>query len=283
MWQYMSAPSDSCRIVLFEYQPGRGAVYPQAFLKGFNGFLSTDGYSAYNGLGYFLAACIAHIRRKFFDAYKAMGKDPAANSPAAIGMAYCDKLFELEREYNGMEPIERFYQRLYKSLPVALELFVWAKSVEALPKSLLGKALTYLDGQKPKTINIFRDGRLEISTMAAENSFRPYVVGRKAWLFSNTGRGAKASATVYSIVETAKANGLNPESYIEHILEQCRGARLNVPAESLLPWGDSIPDSCFHNGAKKPKPPDPAEDPIVAHADAQLSKMHLLSEWQLFI
>jgi hypothetical protein len=133
---------------------------------------------------------------------------------------------------------------------LAEDLFEWAKRTAALPESKLGKAITYLRNQQQWLMNVYLDGRLELTNNRAERSIRALCVGRKNWLFCNTPKGAESSMIVYSIVETAKANGLNPYCYIEYLLDTLPNIRSNEIA-NLLPWSNDLPNRVFAKA--KPK------------------------------
>lgn len=254
MWLYRSG-ARAIPCILYEYTPGRSGDYPKEFLKQFSGYLQTDGYAGYHkvtddvqreagtviGVG-----CFAHARRKYTDAKKAAGTSPAPN--ITRGIAFCDALFAVEKECKGYEAEKRKEYRINKAEPTLSAYFEWVKTTapNALPKSKLSDALTYSENQKEQLCRYLEDGRLELSNNIAERSIKPFVIGRKNWLFSNTPKGAQASAVVYSVAETAKENGLEPFAYFCHVLtelsqkKQCDTAFL----DTLLPWSDAIPDHC---------------------------------------
>jgi hypothetical protein len=150
----------------------------------------------------------------------------------------------LERKFKGLTPEERYQARLEKSKPVSDDFFDWVSRLGALPKSPLGKPVTYSLSQRAFLENVFLDGRLELSNNRCERSVKPFVMGRKAWLFSNTPEGAYASSVMYSIVETAKENGLHPFNYIKFLLERLPNTAYSN-LQDLLPWSEALPDSCF--------------------------------------
>ena len=264
MWIYRTSCDTDRHIVLFEYRPNRKHENPQIFLEGFNGFLHSDGYQAYNNLtdNVTVVGCWAHMRRKFTDILKSLPDYNRPNSPAKVGRDYCDKLFELEREFAELPSRDnfnaRYEARLVKTKPIMEEFFSWADSLtgsfRALPKSPLGKAIAYTLNQRQNLENVLLDGRLEISNNRAERAVKPFAVGRKNWLFSNTENGAKASAVFYSLIETAKESSLSPYKYLEFIFEAAPSLDLfNKPylAEALLPW-NTPPDCRSTNQAKAP-------------------------------
>jgi transposase len=247
MWVYASGKSET-PVVLFEYQPTRSGQHAKRFLEGFQGFLQTDGYAGYNAVPNVVhCGCWAHLRRKFEESLPKSTNQ--GDSKAEIGLKYCNELFNLEKEWINLEYAERYQKRLEQSKPVLDVFWAWISSLNVLQGSNLGKAVTYAINQKT-TLNAFLlDGRTEISNNRAENAIRPYVTGRKNWLFSDTKRGAIASATVYSIVETAKLNNLNPYMYLVHLLTQLPNLK-ELTAETLkqfLPWSDGLPKWCRHS------------------------------------
>jgi len=255
MWMYRTGCDVSNQIVLYEYRPDRQHKNPKEFLEGFSGYLHSDGYQAYHNLpsGITVIGCWAHIRRKFADVLKSI---PDYNKPGSLAMravVFCDTLFALEQEYAKLPTDNNFkarYEvRLEKSKPIMDEFFAWAKSVYgvnilAKPKSVMGLALAYAMNQRIYLENVLLDGRLELSNNRAERSIKPFVIGRKNWLFANTERGATASAMFYSIIETAKENGLKPYEYLKFIFEIAPNTDLNnsQELEKLLPW--NAPDIC---------------------------------------
>jgi transposase len=244
MWLYRTGMYGEHHIVLYEYQATRSGSHPKQFLSEFAGYLHVDGYEAYHSLPNIkIIGCWVHLRRKFDDALKAAPEEQRAGSKAQQGLEYCNQLFKLEREYESLTPEKRFEQRLIRSKPIAEDFFAWAKTVNALPKSLLGKAIHYLKEQWPYLVNVFLDGRLELSNNRAERSIRPFVIGRNNWLFCNTQRGAKASSIIYSLVETAKENGLRPYAYFEFLLETMPNITMNQ-INDFMPWSPSLPEYC---------------------------------------
>lgn len=251
MWLYATGVY-SPPIFLYEYQPSRAKKHPKEFLKGFNGFLQTDGYPGYNSVeNVTLVGCFAHARRGFADALKALPDDSTlARTNAEEGIEFCNKLFKLEKEFKkeNLSPEERYKQRLEKSRPVLKDFLSWLKEKEkqTLPKSSLGKAISYCLNQWDKLEAFMLDGRCEISNNRAERAIKPFVIGRKNFLFSKSPKGAQASAVVYSIIETAKANNLNPFYYLTYLFEKLPNIDLDNLEEldNLLPWSDSIPQEC---------------------------------------
>lgn len=248
MWLYLTGIYTDHPIVLYEYRPDRKASNAEKFLKGFSGWLHADGYAGYHSLPEQIrvVGCWAHLRRKFDEAVKSLPKRDQPDSAALQGQAYCSKLFSIERELQGLPPEERYTQRLERSKPVMDALLAWASTNKAAPKSALGKALYYLEEQWPYLIRVLEDGHLELSNNLAERSIKPFVIGRKNFLFANTPRGAQSSAVIYSIIETAKANHLDPYRYLVYIFTKAPVlAAAHEPdwAVGLLP--ENAPKACL--------------------------------------
>jgi transposase len=250
LWLYRSG-RDGPPIVLFEYQPTRAGQHPRTFLKGFGGFLQVDGYQGYDGLpGVTLVGCWAHARRKFLDAINVLpAKERKQGGTAShVGLDYCHQLFDIERDLKDVSPEERFAARNQRSQAVLTKLRVWLDvvCVQALPKSKLGEAVGYCLNQWTKLTGFLLDGRLELDNNRSERSIKPFVIGRKNWLFANTPQGARSSATIYSLVETAKENGLNPQAYLTYLFEQLPQLNLKdtKALDALLPWSAEVQARC---------------------------------------
>jgi len=249
MFVVRTAGSCANQAALFEYSPTRSAVTPKRIFADYNGYLHTDGYQVYRGIeGVIVVGCFAHVRRYYFEALKSLSQENQKSSYANKGLQYCDAMFKIERDFREKELSfdERKIQRDLYLKPLAEEFFTWAETQLAKcseVKSALQKALFYTVNQKSYLMNVFLDGRLELSNNLVENAIRPFAVGRKNWLFCTSEKGAKASAAFYSIIETAKANNLKPYEYLKFLFEQMP----NTPIEqydSLLPWSQNVPDSC---------------------------------------
>ena len=239
MWLYRTSGDTDKPIVLYEYQPGRGAKHPKEFLAGYTGYLHTDGYAGYHDLGedITVVGCWAHARRKFDEAVKSLPKGKIKGSSASQGLTYCNLLFGIEQEISELSAEERHKQRLKQAKPVLDAMFAWANSRTAAPKSALGKAFHYLKEQWPYLTNYLKDGRLEISNNRAERSIKPFVIDRKNFLFANTPRGATGSAVMFSLIQTAIENRLDPYKYLTWLLKQAKDADLaEENVRDLLPW-----------------------------------------------
>ena len=244
-WLYRTSGCAGHQIVIYEYQMTRSWDHPKEFLKDFKGYLHCDGYDAYHDLpdDITVVGCWSHARRPWEELYETIPAAGRDGSNAERGLVYINLLFAFEHEYSEMTPEERFKKRLKQSKPVSDDYFEWVDTLQAPPKSLLGKAIDYSISQRVFLENIYLDGRLEISNNRAERSIKPFVQGRKQWLFSNTPNGAESSSIYFSLIETAKENNLNPYQYLKLLLEKLPSATTD-DLESLLPWGDGIPDYC---------------------------------------
>lgn len=242
-WVYRTSGCAERQIAVYEYQQTRAQEHPRAFLKGFKGLLHTDGYQVYHSLPLEITVigCWAHVRRRFEAILKKTPKDQQKGSSAERGVAYINALFSLESEFAEFSPEERFRARLEESKPVSDAFFAWAEGLGALPKMPIGEAVGYAQSQRKYLENVYLDGRSEISNNRAERTVKPFVMGRKAWLFSNTPSGAKASSVFYSIFETAKENGLHPYRYMEYLLETLPHTTTSG-LDELLPWSGSLPE-----------------------------------------
>ncbi len=240
MWLYRTSRNAKHPIVLYEYQPGRKADFPKTFLRDFKGYLHTDGYSGYHNLHkeITVVGCWAHARRKFSDATKSLSKEKVKGSLAAQGLSYCNTLFEIEKILENETAKKRYEERLKQAKPVLDAFLSWTKSKPAVPKSAIGKALGYVKSQWPYLINYLKDGRLEISNNRAERSIKPFVIDRKNFLFANTPKGATGSAMMFSLIQTAIENQLDPYRYLKWLLENAKYADLTDPVviQNLLPW-----------------------------------------------
>ena len=246
MWLYRTSGNTDKPIVLYEYQPGRGAKHPKEFLSGYKGYLHTDGYAGYHDLGenITVVGCWTHARRKFDEAVKSLPKGKAKGSSASQGLTYCNLLFGIEQEIAEKPAEERYEERLKQAKPVLDAMLSWANSRTAAPKSALGKAFHYLKEQWPYLTNYLKDGRLEISNNRAERSIKPFVIDRKNFLFANTPKGATGSAVMFSLIQTAIENGLDPYRYLTWLLKTANNADLTdaQAVQTLLPW--NAPTEC---------------------------------------
>lgn len=245
MWVTRGGPPDKPS-VLFDYDPSRAGSVPVRLLDDFQGILQADGYSGYaqvcraNGLT--RIGCWDHARRKFVEASKAApsgakGK-PRQVSKAEVALSHIGKLYAIERQAKALSASERYRVRQAMSRPVLEAFKTWLEDNvgKVMKHSLTRKAMEYTLNQWPELVGYCERGDLHISNVLAENAIRPFALGRKAWLFADSSRGARASASCYSLLETAKANGLEPSAYIQHVLERIAEAETLEQLEGLLPW-----------------------------------------------
>ncbi len=239
LWLQRGGPPDQ-PVVLYDYDPGRGAGVPKRLLEGFKGTLQTDGYDGYNavvaGNGLTHVGCMAHARRKFSDAVKAQGKKKNSGQ-AHRGLALIQALYQIEKASRPLSAAERYAYRQQHARPTLEKLRRWLEETlpQVPPTSATGKALNYLHNEWDKLIRYLDDGRLAIDNNAAENAIRPFVVGRKNWIFSTSVKGVKASANLYSLIETAKANGLEPYAYLRYLFTELPKAETVEAIEALIP------------------------------------------------
>jgi len=259
MWMYRTG-NGHAPIVLYDYKESRAGDNAKNFLKGFSGCLQTDAYHGYDRLlketnagppmEVTIVACFAHARRYFTEALKAVSdKESYMYTSSYQGVKYIDGMFVLEQELSNMPIQQRYEERLSRLKPMLEAYFTWIESEHALalPKSIYGKAIKYSFNQKDKLMNILKDGRLELSNNRAERAIKPFVIGRKNWLFTNTPAGAESSAIAYSIIETAKENNLIPFEYLKYLLEKLPNMDVTDIKEldKLLPWSKELPYNCI--------------------------------------
>ena len=241
MWVYASSKRADVQIRIFEYRDSRSGDCAVEFLGDFHGILISDGYSGYNKLlNVIRAGCWAHMQRKWREAMPKgeIGK----KSVAAQGYKFCNRLFRLERNMEKLNDADRQAKRQEKSKQIIDEYYAWIETITH-PTGKLKEAVTYAINQKEFLCAFLDHGEIEISNNQVENAIRPFVVGRKGWLFSDTPEGAEALAIVYTLTETAKANNLRLENYIEHLLTVLPERLADDPdadIDDLLPWADAM-------------------------------------------
>ena len=250
MWVYGCDGRSGKAIRIFEYQPDRTGERCKRFLSSFNGYLVTDGYAGYNAVeNVTRCGCWAHMRRAWRDA---MPKGATtANSKAAVGYNYCNKLFALERKWKELNNAQRLENRRNSAEKLVDEYFLWVRSVDPVSGSKLDDAVKYALNQE-KYLKVFlRDGNVPIDNSASERAIRPFCLGKKNWVLINSIKGANASAICYSLAESAKANGLKPYFYFKHLLTELpkrMDEKVNIASskvEDLLPWSKELPEECY--------------------------------------
>ena len=242
MWVRVAGPKHQ-RIILFDYDPSRGGEVADGLIEGCSGYLQSDGYQAYEGVseraGLVHVGCFAHARRRFFEALKALPNAQRKHASAAHeAVRRIDALYLIERQIKDLSDEERTRIRTVEAVPQLASLHGWAAKMqhETMPSGKLGEALGYLITQWPKLERYVEDPRLAIDTNLAENAIRPFALGRRNWLFADTIKGAKASAALYSIVSTARANGLEPYAYLRGLFADLPKAKTVEDFEALLPF-----------------------------------------------
>lgn len=254
MWVSKGGPPNK-PVVLFDYNPSRGAEVPTRLLEGFSGYLQCDGLSSYNAMcahtSITRVGCFDHARRKFNEAIKAQPKGKKVKTSLAdVGLSKINALYRLERNISDLPAHEKYQQRQKIAVPLLNELKLWLdnKAEETAKGGLTYKAIYYTLNQWSTLIAYCNDGRINISNAGAENAIRPFAVGRRRWLFCDTPAGANASAVHYSLIETAKANGLSPDDYYAYILPKLAYATTAEDYEALLPW--KMKDTLLKNSEK---------------------------------
>ena len=227
----------------------------QEFLKGFRGVCVTDGYQAYHSLeekteGLAIAGCRAHARRKYAEALKAIkDKEKRKGTLAYDALKQIGAIYKTDNELAGLEPAERQHRRQLEANPLVDAYFAWVKKHqdEVLPKSQTGKAFAYSLNQEQYLRVFLEDGEVPLDNNATESTLRGFCIGKHNWRLIDTIRGAKSSAIIYSITETAKANGLKVYDYVEHLLTEIPKHEDDTNRdflEDLLPWSPNLPEQC---------------------------------------
>jgi len=249
MWVYCSGTDSpdaytiedknkSPNIVLYDYQNSRAGRCAEDYLQDFNGYLQVDGYVGYEQTDATLAGCWAHARRKFIEAQTVQVKGKTGKADWAIN--HIQKLYRIEKEIKDKTAEEKQCIRKKQSCALLEQFKTWLdkSALHVPPKSAIGKAVGYSIRQWPKLTRFVESGYLNVDNNRAERAIKPFVIGRKNWMFSNTAKGAEASAVLYSLIETAKANGLIPFDYLKCLLEQLPGQPENI--DYLLPWNIEV-------------------------------------------
>jgi hypothetical protein len=243
MWAYRSSEDSNEPIVLLDYQPGRGQIYPQAFLGDYRGILMSDAYTAWRTLeGATHLGCMAHSRRRFVEALKARKK---GGGPPEQALRFFEQLYRVERQARDNKPdagetqadcIRRLRQQ--HSVPILDALKQWLDAIrpKVLPDSKLGEAVSYTLGQWRYLTRYTDDGSMPIDNNLLERDIRIFATGRKSWLFSDTGEGAKASAVIYSLMLTCRASSVEPLAWLRHVLTQLPQRPDDADIDDLLPF-----------------------------------------------
>ena len=258
MWVYLTDEySGSPRMVLFQYERTRAGYHPVEFLGDqFGGYFTCDGYQAYHSLPerITVTGCMAHARRRFEEALTVLKKDftneQLKETTAYQAMARIGMLYKIEEMIRDKTPEERYEERQKQTKPLLEAFFEWLHSLEDSVdrSSLIGEAVLYALNQETYLKRYLEDGHLSIDNLAAERALKNFATGRRNWLFAKSIRGAQASATVYSITETAMLNGLKPYHYLTCVMERMKDLGPFPKKEALLellPWSGSLPADCY--------------------------------------
>ena len=262
VWLFRTGEDEGPPIILYRYSETRGGQTAVDFLNGFSGYFMCDGYSGYNRLpGVRRCSCWAHVRRYLLDAIP-KGKKNDYTQPAVQGFLYVEQLFGLEaaihKKYTDPDKIRD--ARVRKETPVLDGFWAWLDSQNPVRGSRMDKAVTYIRNRRPYLTTYLEDGRCSFSNNASERNVKSYVIGRKNWLFSDTPKGADSSVLVYTMVETARANGVNVYYYLRFLLEKCAASRMtDEELELLAPWNDSVKAELLRMQGS-----DPNGDPTLA-------------------
>ena len=249
-------------IILYEYQTSRHHKHPSEFYHDYHGVLVTDGLQQYHLVekevdGLINANCWAHARRDFSDACKAMGKtNPALKTSVAHqALELIGGIYHADESLKDLNRDERYHQRQLIVKPLVEAFFTWVhekqSSTEVLPKSKTAKGLNYCANQEQYLKVFLTDGDIPIDNSASERAIRTFCIGKKNWVLQNSTKGARASAIIYSISETAKANNLKPYEYFKHLLAELPqradedGNIDSSKLKDLLPWSESLPEECY--------------------------------------
>jgi transposase len=235
MWVQSGGPPEK-PVVLFDYSTSRAQDVPLRLLEGYRGYLMTDDYAGYNAVAAHAGIERLHARRKFIDAQKVQPKGKIGRADMALNLI--NKLYGIERDLKEANDSERLVARQQRSQPLLDQLKAWLDKTQpqVTAQNALGKAVNYLASNWSRLVLYVEGGHLPIDNNRAENAIRPFVIGRKNWLFSDTPKGATASAQIYSLIETAKVNGQEPYAWLRYILERLPLANSIEDFEALLPW-----------------------------------------------
>lgn len=246
MWVYRGGCIKE-KVIVYDYQETRAGQHAKDFLNGFKGYLQTDGYAGYNWVSetsdIIHLGCMTHARRPFAELVKLI-KNPGKAHQA---LAFIQKLYAVEKEARQLMPDERFELRNQKAKPILDKFKDWLNKIMkgSPPQGKLGSGIKYITERWSELTNYLMDGRLEIDNNAIENCIRPFAVGRKGWLFMGSPKGARAGVIFYSLIQTCKANDIDPEKYFNYMLNRIRECRIDEDYKALLPF--NIPISNLSN------------------------------------
>ena len=236
LWAYRSGPWSALQAVAFNFAMSRAAEHPTRFLEPFSGTLVVDGYSGYNTVlkrpHIIEAGCMAHARRPFYEIAQATGSPIAQSALITIG-----KLYEIEAQVKHLHAEQRAAQRQVRAGPILAEFKRWLDTsyAKSPPRSAIGKALAYAINRWGALIRYLDDGMLNIDNNPVENAIRGICLGRRNWLFAGSEAGGRRAAQFYTLIESAKLNGVNPNAYLRHVLTTLPSAKAK-DLDALLPW-----------------------------------------------
>ena len=239
MWLFGGGPPEKFAWV-YQYHPSRHGHIPQTFFEDFTGYCHVDGYAGYNELMHQriqLVGCLTHARRKFFEVAQTLRKKKGLANHALNVIA---KLYHIESQAKeqGLTVEQRHSLRQQEAKPLLDDFHTWLEENKhkTPPKSPIGKAIQYSLNQWHKLIRYLDDGRCEIDNNRSERAIKPFVIGRKNWMFADRVEGAKAAANIFSLIETCKANGIEPYAYLRYLLTHLPMANTVEQLEILLPY-----------------------------------------------
>lgn len=247
MWLFRSGEDDLPPIILYHYTETRAKYNAESFLNGFTGYLETDGYQGYNNLpGIKRCSCWSHTSRYFIDAVP-KGKEYDYSNPAVQGVQFCSKLFECERyskaKIHSSDQRKEF--RIKEEKPILEAFFSWLEQQKAAKGTRLAKAVNYPQNRKDTLMTCLEDGHCSLSNNLSENAIRPFTVGRRNWLFSNSPKGAIASSMVYTMAEMSKTNDLNIYKYLTYLLTKRPNEDMSDEQfERLALWSKEAKTNC---------------------------------------
>lgn len=260
MWVYRSGEiCESKPAIIYDYQRTRKADAPKEMLEGFEGRLVCDGYQVYHGIendipGLTVAGCWAHARRPFAEVVKSLGKEKAKNTAAHEALTQIEEIYRKDNALRNLLPKERKRQRRLQVKPLVNGFFDWCREEQKKVRTAgkTGEGITYCLNQE-KYLRVFlTDPEVPLDNNPAERAIRPFCMGKKNWVLIDTIKGAEASAILYSLAETAKANGLKPYNYFKHLLTEIPKHMDDTELgflEDLLPWSDKLPEDCRKQNA----------------------------------
>ena len=254
MWVYRNRVTDHTHpIVLYDWQPSRRADHPREFLKDFSGIVITDGYQVYHKLGkeredLSIGGCWIHARRPFAEFIKSI-KESADGTIAQEAYTMITEMLHIDNDFDDLPSDDRLKQRQLILTEKVDAYFTWVKHkyTQVTNNSTIGKALAYSIHQEPYLRLFLTDGDVPMDNNSAEQAIRPFTIGRKNFVLIDSSNGARASAVIYSLVETAKANQLNVYQYFELLLTEIPkhmdDKNLSF-LDDLLPWSPTVQEKC---------------------------------------